>query len=288
MIYASTTFFDDNTPISKALKKCEEYSIKNLELGSNHAYENNYIKAIEGYSFNFIVHNYFLRSKKDIIVNIASQNNDLLELSLKHIFKSIDFCKKINSNLFTFHPGFLTDPFAENQKNKNYDFQWNDKGLKSVNYKKSFETMINSIEKIIHYSSEKKVKISIETEGSYFKKDHLLLQCPEEFESFIKYFNYNDIKFNVNIGHLNLAAKAHKFNYMSLVNIIEKYINAFELSHNDGLEDQHLPLNREGWYWDIILDKRFLDCYKILECRNTEIEVIKENINLIKEKLGVF
>ena len=54
---------------------------------------------------------------------------------------------------------------------------------------------------------------------------------------------------------------------MSLVNIIEKYIIAFELNHNNGLEDQHLPLDKEGWYWDLILDKRFLDCYKILECR---------------------
>jgi len=287
MIYASTTFFNDNTPIAIALENCEKYSITNIELGSNHAYEDNYIKAIESHSFNFIVHNYFLRPKKDIVVNIASQNKDILELSLKHIFKSIDFCKKINSNLYTFHPGFLTDPLDENQKNKNYDFKWNDNELKSINYKKSFETMIDSIDKIIKYSSEKKIKVSIETEGSYFKKDHLLLQCPEEFESFTKYFNYNDIKFNVNIGHLNLASKAFKFNYMSLVNIIEKYIIAFELNHNNGLEDQHLPLDKEGWYWDLILDKRFLDCYKILECRNTRIEDIKENINLIKEKFDV-
>ena len=44
-----------------------------------------------------------------------------------------------------------------------------------------------------------------------------------------------------------------------------------ELSHNDGLQDQHLPLKKDGWYWDIINDSRFNDTIKILEFRNVSI-----------------
>ena len=60
-----------------------------------------------------------------------------------------------------------------------------------------------------------------------------------------------------------------------------------EISHNNGIEDQHLPVICEEWYWEIILDKRFKDVYKILEYRNTSINRIKQNINLYNKKSSV-
>ena len=57
-----------------------------------------------------------------------------------------------------------------------------------------------------------------------------------------------------------------------------------ELSHNDGVEDQHLPLINDSWYWEIILNPIFDNCYKILEFRNTSIKSIKENISLFLGK----
>ena len=158
MIFVSTTFLPDETPVKEAIYKCKKLSIKNIELGSNHAYEKNYFNIInQNKNLNFCVHNYFLRPKKDFVVNIASNNKLIRDKSIKHIYKSIDFCKKINSKLYTFHPGFLTDPHDERKNKNNYDFLWDKKKLSSINYNKSFELMIRSIEKIVKYSKEKKV-----------------------------------------------------------------------------------------------------------------------------------
>ncbi|MDC0194648.1 sugar phosphate isomerase/epimerase [Alphaproteobacteria bacterium] len=289
MIFVSTTFLPDKTPIIEAINKCEDIPIYNIELGSNHVYEKDYFKIINGFkNFNFCVHNYFLRPRKDFVVNIASNNKLIREKSLKHIYKSIDFCKKINAKMYTFHPGFLTDPKDERKNKTNYDFLWDQNKLSSANYIKSFENMLSSIEKIVIYSKKKKVICAIETEGSLSKKNHLLMQRPKEFEKFKKYFNCNDIKINVNIGHLNLAKKAFKFKYTDLINIIDKYIVAFEISHNNGIEDQHKPLQKNGWYWNLISDKKFKNCYKILEFRNTSTKKLKNNINLINKKLNSF
>ena len=61
-----------------------------------------------------------------------------------------------------------------------------------------------------------------------------------------------------------------------------------ELSHNDGIEDQHLPLQQNGWYWSIILDPYFKNIYKILEFRNTSIKSILNNIKLFnREKYAI-
>ena len=50
-----------------------------------------------------------------------------------------------------------------------------------------------------------------------------------------------------------------------------------ELSHNNGKEDQHLPLKKGKWYWKIINDPYFSNVYKILEFRNLS-ESEKEEI----------
>jgi hypothetical protein len=61
-----------------------------------------------------------------------------------------------------------------------------------------------------------------------------------------------------------------------------------ELSHNDGMEDQHLPLIEEAWYWPIILDPRFSSSYKIMEFRDVSIQGIQDNIILYKKMFNDF
>mgnify|MGYP001256193149 CR=1 FL=1 len=68
--------------------------------------------------------------------------------------------------------------------------------------------------------------------------------------------------------------------FFTAINLVENNVVAFELSHNDGLEDQHLPLKDNGWYWEYIFDDRFLNVYKILEFRNQTIKNVKKSVNL--------
>ena len=75
-------------------------------------------------------------------------------MSVSHIKKSIIFSKKISSKLYTFHPGFLTDPDGSNISQKNYDFLWNKKKLLTKNYEKSWKLMISSIKEIVKFNKE--------------------------------------------------------------------------------------------------------------------------------------
>ena len=159
---------------------------------------------------------------------------------------------------------------------RNYDFQWDEKQLENSNYKKSKNNMYQSLDEAVKYAQLKKVPIAIETEGSLKKKGHLLMQRPEEYETLMEKYSSHDLGINLNIGHLNLASKAFHFDSLEFVDLIQEYIVAMELSHNDGQEDQHLPLREEGWYWNLIQDVRFDDTYKILEYRNTSMNHIRK------------
>ena len=282
-ISVSTTFVSDGRPLHDALELCNGTGIQSIEIGSNHCYESNYNYLLD-YDFQYLVHNYFPIPKTSFVLNIASFNDEIRIMSINHIKRAIDFCEEIKSKLYTFHPGFLTDPKGSNQTINNFDFQWDEYQLSVSNYTKAIGLMYLALDEVVAYALSKKIKIAIETEGSLNKKDHLLMQQPKEYEEFMEKYSNSDIGINLNIGHLNLAANAFGFNRFDFIKLIQNYIVAMELSHNDGVEDQHLPLQAESWCWDIILDSRFVNVYKILEFRNTPITEIVKNIQMIQEK----
>jgi sugar phosphate isomerase/epimerase len=277
-LYVSTTFIRDKQKIKVALDILKSEGIKNVELGSNHIYERNF-DYIKNYDFNFLVHNYFPTPKNDFIINIASSNTKIRDRSLNQIKKSIIFLKKVKAKIYTFHPGFISDPLEVNKSKKNYDFVWRNKKFKKK-YDLAFNYMISSLEKIVNFAKKNRARVAIETEGSLKKKNLLLLQTPEEYQKLFNYFTPNDLGINLNIGHLNLASKAFKFSKLEFIKSLKPYVIALELSHNNGIDDQHLPLRKNKWYWDIINDLDLSKTYKILEFRNTNIEKIKKVIKL--------
>jgi sugar phosphate isomerase/epimerase len=285
-LFVSTTFVPDGSPLEKALEYCDSSNIKSVEIGSNHCYEENY-GYLSHYNYKYLVHNYFPIPQKSFVLNIASFDEKIRTASIKHIKRAIDLCEKINAKLYTFHPGFLTDPKGSNNTNSNFDFQWDENQLSVSSFTKAKELMYHALDKVVDYAESKKINIAIETEGSLNKKDHLLMQQPFEYEEFKGKYHASDIGINLNIGHLNLAANAFDFNRSEFVDLIQNYIVAMELSHNDGVEDQHLPLQLDSWYWDTIMDPRFDDVYKILEFRNTSISEIAKNIQMIQKKENV-
>lgn len=278
-IYLSTTFAQDNTPISKVLHFCKKNNINNVELGSNHKFEKNYYKICKKYNLNYLVHNYFPIPKKSFVVNIASLDKNIRKKSILHVKKCIRFTKSINSKLYTFHPGFVEDPISSNKNSKNYDFVWSK--LKKNNYQKVFKQMMISLKEISLYAKQKSVKVAIETEGSFKKKDLLVMQRPKEFIKLFKHFKPEDLGINLNIGHLNLASKAFGFSKLNFVKLLRDYIVAIEISHNNGFEDQHLPIKKNQWYLKIIKNRNLKDALKILEFRNATIKEIKRSIKIL-------
>jgi len=144
--------------------------------------------------------------------------------------------------------------------------------------------MILSIKEIIKFAKKNDVKIAIETEGSINSKDHLLMQKPSEYKKFFKIFKKKDIGINLNIGHLNLASKAFKFNKFKFVKDVSGWVVAMELSHNYGKNDDHLPIKKNSWYWKIIKNPKFKNIPKVLEFRNTNINIVKNTFKLVNKQ----
>tara|TARA_B110000037_G_C17128138_1_gene509431 strand:+ start:3952 stop:4809 length:858 start_codon:yes stop_codon:yes gene_type:complete len=280
-IYISTTFLPDQEKLKSAIDILNKNDLYNIEIGSNHQYEENYNYVLKK-KCNYLIHNYFPVPKKSFVINIASLDNKIRSRSINQIKKSILFCKKSKAKLYTFHPGFLSDPEGEgngNKKSRNYDFKWKAKLLKK-NYSVSWSYMIKSIKEIVEFAKKKNINIAIETEGSVNASDHLLMQKPIEYKKFMKIFSNKEIGINLNIGHLNLASKKFKFDKFKFIKLISNYIVAFECSHNYGRDDNHLPLKKYAWYWRVLKNKKYENLPKILEFRYVSVQKILNSVKL--------
>jgi sugar phosphate isomerase/epimerase len=278
----SSTFIPDGFTLHSALKIAQELDVKIVELGSNHCHESNY-EYLNDFKFEYLVHNYFPIPKNSFVLNIASPDTKIRALSLNHIKNSIEFCNKIGASLYTFHPGFLTDPLPPKfKKSGSYDFEWIGSMLAMTSYQDSWEWMIQSLGEITSYATERGVKIAIETEGSFHKAGHLLMQTPQEYERLFNINDLEDLRINLNIGHLNLAKNYFSFDLNNFIDLIASRVSALELSHNYGEEDNHLPLIQGEWYWEVITDYRFSDTFKILEFRNATSDQLISSIKLME------
>ena len=91
MIFLSTSGFKNNYSQIDICKKYFKFGIKNIEL-SGGKYDKNILNNLkkEKNKITYSFHNYFPVPKKSFVINLASDNKKIVNLSLKHIFNSLE------------------------------------------------------------------------------------------------------------------------------------------------------------------------------------------------------
>lgn len=280
-LFVSSTFLPDQSMLIDALDICSRLSVDGVELGSNHCFEGKY-PYLDEFDFAYFVHNYFPIPRESHVVNVASLDENIRKKSIAHVKDSIDFTSEIGGELYTFHPGFLSDPVCAARTEKNFDFCFT-KMPRPNFFKKAESFLYQSLDEIITHSKRRCVSIAIETEGSVKHHRQLIMQTPEEFSLFKSRYGPGDLGINLNIGHIYLASKVFLFDVEAQVDFIKEYLVAMELSHNDGVEDSHLPLVRGAWYWSLIMNQDYRHLPKILEFREVSEKQLRENVQLFRQ-----
>jgi len=285
-LFISSTFLPDQSLLRTALDICDGLEIDGVELGSNHCYEPNY-EYLSNYDFRYLTHNYFPIPEEGFVVNIASNDDVIQDQSLKHIFRAIDFTADMGGELYTFHPGFRSDPDGAARTDKNYDFAFS-QDLEHASSDAATERMYASLDTIVAHARKRNVSIAIETEGSVRHHRQLLMQQIEEFGRFMSRYSSQEVGINLNIGHLNLASKTFNFEPGDFVELVKSHVIAMELSHNLGTEDSHLPLEADQWYWPQIFQPDLANVPKILEFRDASRKQLESNIELFRRTENEF
>lgn len=285
-IFVSTTFADNQSSVLDVIESLTENNIHNIELGSIHRPEGDLDSRLKRKNCNFLTHNFFPPTTDRLVLNISSTDNEIRSRSLGFIKNAIDFSELIGATIYTIHPGFLVDPAGESLSAKNYDFDFSSATAASVgDYHSCYNIFLDSLCEIDDYVRNKSITVAIETQGSVSKKDLILFSRPQDFTVFFKKNLSEKIAINLNLGHLNLAASAWGFDRYEFVEMLKPGIAAVEVSHNNGVEDDHQALEPDSWYTDLLKDDFFRHIPVIFEGRNLAINEVVRSYTLLRKNL---
>ena len=239
-VFASTTFWSDGpTELADVLELLAPLGLDGIELGSTHIWRDDLVQVARRAKGRLFSHNYFPPAPDDLIINLASARDDILQASRRHALHCLDMAAEIGSELYTVHPGFLAEPTsaARQKADGAYDFSF---ATPSGTTEQGFQTMVESLRLLAEHAARRGIALAIETEGSVTKQGVLLMERPDEY---IRLFDLlPDLRINLNVAHSSLAAKVHGFDISQLIELVVPRLAAVELSHNDGHQDKHLPL----------------------------------------------
>lgn len=278
MIYVSTSCLKNPKNIVKVLQEYEKGGIQDVELGSVHEHFDK--KILKKFDFNFIIHNYFPPPKDPFNLNLASQNNDILNKSINLAKEAIDLCTDIESPLYTFHTGFTIDPPKLGKPLPKDGF---------VSRQLAVETFVQSVLKLIDYSQKRGIKIAMEPnvvqQFNLINGKNELCLCAEfkEINKIFEMINSNKIGILLDLGHTSVTSHWLNFDKDEFVEQCKSRVFAIHVSRNNGLADQHKGLTEDCWQASKL--KIFKDKPISLETMNLNIDEIKYNINLAKNSL---
>ena len=96
----------------KNLQFLNKLNVKNIELSAPHEFLSieEILSVLKLFpNINFITHNFFPPQKNDFVMNLSSQNEDIIMNSKKLFSETIKISKFLGSKIYGFHPGYLFD-----------------------------------------------------------------------------------------------------------------------------------------------------------------------------------
>jgi len=231
---------------------------------------------------NFIIHNYFPPEPKDLVINLASANEDIRRNSIKFCKEAIDCCVKIKSCYYAVHSGFCIDP-------QPHQLGQNQSTLPRITKKQAKELFYDSLEQLLSYSKEKGITLCIENlvvelrnliDGSNLL---YLMTSPEDYKDFMSQSKLDEVRFLIDVGHLKVSSHSEKFDTEEFLDLLARRTSIVHISENNGIRDLHLPFDKNAWFLKIL--PSFKNTLFVLEAWRLSLREIRTCCSLIEEAI---
>ena len=286
-IFVSTNAFG-NKRLKDILNECKDHSISNIELsrinGHKQEVEDLITRSSQYSNFNFQVHNYCPPPKVPFVLNLASKDTEVLNMSRDHCLRAIDLIHAFQAPFFGFHCGFC------------FDAQPHDLGSRLTHLPRyslieGEEIFIESLRILSDYAKRKGVLLAIENnvlshinliEG---RNELLLGVRAEEIIRYINNTGRNNIHALLDVAHLKVSAESLGFDPHEFIMSLASHITGVHFSDNDGKTDSNDPVTEKSWFWKPLKGIIKENTTLILEVKNLKPVQIIDQSNLINSKL---
>ena len=265
-----------------AFEACEslsKFGLNSFELSGGKYFQNNLNTLInlEKKGFQIQIHNYFPVPKTHFVLNLASSDELIFNLSFEHCKKAIILASKLKLKRYSVHAGFCIDPTT-----KELGKPFNKKKL--INDRSFFlERFINRVKILNNFAKLHDVDLYIENNVSIkeniFNNKALLLGSDYEEIKAIK--DSTNTKILIDTGHLVVSAKSLGLDEKVELSKLKFIADAYHLSSNNRLRDQNKPIKDDVEIINLI--SKEADFYTIEVYAKGAL--IKEDYNFIENWL---
>jgi sugar phosphate isomerase/epimerase len=198
-------------------------------------FENDLLELRNQYSLQYLLHNYFPPPSSPFMLNLASLNDDLYYQSLEHCKGAIALCKRLGSEKYGVHAGFLID-FIPEEAGKKISYR------KLNNRSQALNRFCDAWRVL---TEEAGSDVSLYIENNVFSKTNATTygdDNPFFLTSFDGYMEMNDqLDFNIllDLAHLKVSSNSLGLNFESQVQSMILLTDYLHVSGNDGMHDQN-------------------------------------------------
>lgn len=243
-IYISTTCVKTKR-IGEAVTFLAEKGIKQIELtGGTDPYDNMAEELSElkvKYDLGYMLHGYFPPPDEHFVVNLASQNDEIVDKSIEQIKRAIDLSKKFGADRLGFHAGFFNDLHVS-------EIGKTVRKVKLVDKEKAYKTFAASYDILQNYAQDLKLYVEnnvfTQSNSLEFKLDRpFMLMNYEDYLELKSYINFNLL---LDVGHLKVSCGSLNLDFEDEVKNLMPLSDYIHLSDNDEIEDQNKSIIRES------------------------------------------
>jgi len=279
--YVSTLAFNGKS--LEEITNISNESNLNVEFSSNLIFEHNNIEIFNKFSGKKLLHNYFPPPEKSFVINLASDNPKILNLSVEHCKENILRTAYHQLPFYSIHAGFCIDPKISSLGKLI-------KAQKDCDRNKYIIRFKEVLFEIIKFAESKNVKLLIE--NNVLSKDNFtqnnfknLFLCVES-EEIIEIINEIDkpnFGLLLDTAHLKVSSSTLGLNLLEEVNKLLSYVKAVHHSDNDGISDTNDSIKND--YWFLPFMKKLKESFHVLEVRNLEAKSIKKQLKILSDAI---
>ena len=252
-------------------------NFKNIEVSTGLCDESTLgrLKTLQKQGIRIRLHNYFPNIGTPFVLNLASNNSEVISRSKELIERALEWSSELNSPYYAFHAGFRLSPHADELGGHLTQRQL-------VSRQEAKQKFLSELDSIAQRAASLGVTIAVENNvydaanAKIFGDDNPLLMTGSTDTDL-------DLPDNVGIlldfGHLNVSAFTEKFDRAECLTRWSSKINGYHISDNNRLRDSNDSITKDSWFWPNI-DKTIPNI--TLEVYEKDLNKLKHNMHLLE------
>ena len=282
-LFVSTNCLRATTPLPEKLKMYASVGILRVDLGAGVTVsENDLTQLGDASNYEFQIHNYFPPPPNDFVLNLASPDPRIVQLSKQMTTDAVDLLSTINGTIYSVHPGFVTDPTGFN--GISFTFPPPKLPRDQVTAMKRFTTNLRSL---VNYAEKANIQVIVENQVIDPQlKGKILLETASEFTNLFQSISSPNLGMLLDTGHLNVTSHTLGFDRMKFVEPLVPYIKSMHVHDNDGSADYHLPVAPNSWIFEILQHPLLKSVPIVIEAKFKSLAHLSEHFHWLEERLS--